>query len=112
MKPLRHLKSLTDCGSGGSLASWGHLGGGYDAKYYSYVWSRVIATDLYSKFQESGDPLNSELGLKYRRTILEPGGTVDGDVMVKEYLGRDIRIEPFLEACGVNKQSKQSKKQV
>jgi len=89
------------CGTGRSLASWGHLAGGYDAKYYSYIWSRVIAADLYSRFSESGNPLNPDVGLEYREKILEPGGSLDGDQMVHNYLGREMKIDAFLRTMGV-----------
>lgn len=89
------------CGSGLSLASWGHLAGGYDAQYYSYIWSRVIAADLYSRFVESGNPLNPDVGLEYRQKILEPGGSLDGDQMVQNYLGREMKINAFLRTMGV-----------
>jgi len=93
------------CGSGGSLASWSHMSGGYDAKYYSYLWSRVIACDLYSLFVESGDSLNREIGMKYRREILEPSGTVDSGELVRNYLGRDVQADAFLNAMGYNTKS-------
>ena len=33
------------------LSTWGHIGGShYASNYYCYVWSKVIAVDLYTKF--------------------------------------------------------------
>jgi len=84
------------CGTGKSLGNWNHLAGGYDAQYYGYVWSRVISVDLYSKFTDSGDALNKEVGMAYRKTILEPGGSVDASEMVRNFMGRKISLEPFL----------------
>lgn len=90
------------CGTGRFLASWAHLAHGYDAKYYSYVWSRVIAADLYSRFLKNGNPLDSEIGRQYRRCILEPGGRLDGDQMVRNFLNRDMQIDAFLRTVGVD----------
>jgi Zn-dependent oligopeptidase len=81
--------------NGNSLASWGHLSGGYDSRYYSYVWSRVISSDLYSVFSNAG-ALNPDIGLKYRKEILEPSSTIDSSEAVKNFLGRYYTIDAFL----------------
>lgn len=82
-------------GSSRRLASWGHIGSyGYDSLYYSYLWTMVIASDLYSKFKDN--PINSDVGLEYRRKILEPGGTKSGWEMIKDFLGRRPSLEAFL----------------
>jgi metallopeptidase MepB len=44
------------------------------------------------------DPLNAEEGRRYRRAILEKGWSNDGQVMMREYLGRDVRIDGFLKS--------------
>src|SRR5688500_17425741 len=53
-------------------ASFGHLNG-YSAFYYTYMWSLVIAKDLFSRFDRS-DLFAAEPARRYRRLILEPGG--------------------------------------
>ena len=81
-------------------ASFGHIMGGYDAGYYGYLWSEVIAEDFFSEFQKHGI-FNPEIGLKYRREILEKGGTVEEEDMVKNFLGRPVQNEPFLRSLGL-----------
>jgi len=88
-----------------ALASWDHLGSGqYSASYYSYTWSIIIAADLYSLF--ANDPFNATQGRRYRRGILEPGGSVDPREIVEGYLGRQVSTGPFLESIGITLGSK------
>ena len=82
-------------------AAFGHIMGGYDAGYYGYLWSEVIAEDFFSEFAKNGLQ-NPETGLKFRREILEKGGTLDEEVMVKNFLGRKVSNEPFLKSIGLN----------
>lgn len=81
-------------------ASFGHIMGGYDAGYYGYLWSEVIAQDFFSEFEKQG-VFNQELGLKFRREILEKGGTEEETDMVKNFLGRSEQIGPFLKSLGL-----------
>ena len=78
---------------------FGHLFG-YDAGYYGYLWSQVFGDDMYTKF-EATSPMDTETGLHYRRTILERGGTVDGDQLVRDFLGREPNNEAFLRGLGL-----------
>jgi len=80
-------------------ASFGHLNG-YGAAYYGYKWSEVYAQDMFSVFEANGI-LNPDIGLKYRRIILEKGGTVDPYELVKEFLGREPNSEAFLRSMGI-----------
>jgi thimet oligopeptidase len=66
--------------------SFGHLDG-YSAIYYTYMWSLVIAKDLFSVFQKEG-MLNPDPALRYRRAILEPGGSKPAAELVRDFLGR------------------------
>lgn len=81
-------------------ASFGHIMGGYDAGYYGYLWSEVIAEDFFGEFKKHG-VFNPEIGLKFRRAILEKGGTLDEEKMVENFLGRPANNEPFLRAIGL-----------
>ena len=76
-------------------ASFDHLMGGYDAGYYGYLWSKVYATDMYTRFEAEG-LLNPETGNEYRRTILEQGGSQDPMKLVSDFLKRKPNNEAFL----------------
>jgi thimet oligopeptidase len=72
-------------------ASFGHLSG-YSSAYYTYMWDKVIAEDFFEQF----DPKNLLAGdapLRYRRTVLEPGGSVSANDLVKNFLGRPQSTE-------------------
>ncbi len=73
--------------------SFGHLNG-YSAIYYTYMWSLVIAKDLFSVFQDQG-MLNSDAASRYRQFILGPGGSKDAEAMVHDFLKRDYSFDSF-----------------
>jgi thimet oligopeptidase len=73
-------------------ASFGHLNG-YSAIYYTYMWSLVIAKDLFSRFE--GDLMNRQVAASYRGAILSAGGTKDAAELTRDFLGRDYSTAPF-----------------
>lgn len=80
-------------------SGFGHLFG-YDAGYYGYLWSHVFGDDMYTRF-EASSPLDAATGAHYRRTVLERGGTVDGDELVRSFLGREPNNVAFLRGLGL-----------
>ena len=80
-------------------SGFGHLFG-YDAGYYGYLWSRVFGDDMFTRFERAG-VFDEATGREYRRTILERGGTVDGDVLVRDFLGREPNTDAFLRGLGL-----------
>jgi thimet oligopeptidase len=73
--------------------SFGHLDG-YSAVYYTYMWSLVIAKDLFSKFDRA-DLLASQVAQHYRRSILDAGGSAPAAELVKRFLGRPHGFDAF-----------------
>ena len=82
------------------LTSFAHLLGGYDAGYYGYLWSEVFGDDMFSRFDQEG-VLSPEVGMAYRRHVLEPNGTKDADELLQAFLGREPRNDSFLEKLGI-----------
>ena len=78
-------------------ANFGHLMGGYESGYYGYLWSEVYAAEVFQLFKQSGDIFNREVGLHYRQSILEKGGTRTGFEMMETLLRRLPSNEAFLE---------------
>ena len=74
-------------------ASFGHLNG-YSAIYYTYMWSLVIASDMFSEFEKNG-LRNPVLAQKYRTTVLAPGGSKDAADLVQDFLGRPFNFDAF-----------------
>jgi thimet oligopeptidase len=67
-------------------ASFGHLTG-YTSNVYTYMFDKVIAIDFFDQFK-AGDPLRDPSARRYRRTVLEPGGSMPANDLVKNFLGR------------------------
>ncbi|TFG34818.1 hypothetical protein EU527_01200 [Candidatus Thorarchaeota archaeon] len=82
-------------------ASMAHFMGGYEAGYYGYLWSKVYAEDIFTKFEENGF-MDSKTGYEYRTKILAPGGSRDPDEMVRDFLGRESNSDAFLKSLGID----------
>jgi len=91
LSPLIHGESCM-------AANFGHLMGGYESGYYGYLWSEVYAAEVFQHFKDSGDIFNREIGLHYRRCILEKGGTENGFDMMNNLLGRQPNNDAFMKA--------------
>jgi thimet oligopeptidase len=85
--PFQHLEGTA------LHLSFGHLDD-YSATYYTYTWSLVIAKDLFTAF----DPdrlLDPAMPGRYRREVLEPGGSAPAADLVRNFLGRDHTFEAY-----------------
>ena len=74
-------------------ASFDHLAG-YSSRYYTYLWDKVIAEDFFQQFDQ-GNLLAGNAPLRYRRTVLEPGGSMSANDLVKNFLGRPQNTAAF-----------------
>lgn len=83
--------------------SFGHLTG-YGAMYYSYLWSKVFALDLFAQIEKEG-LLNPAAGKRYAESILVPGGSRDPEDLLRDYLGREPRSDAFFAAMGIEEKS-------
>jgi thimet oligopeptidase len=88
----RRISLLPHTPGGHFQASFGHLNG-YSALYYTYLWSLVIAKDLFAAFED--DVMASGPATRYRRCVLEPGGAADASELVRAFLGRDYSAAAF-----------------
>jgi len=74
--------------------------GGYDAGYYSYIWSEVLDADTVEWFKENGG-LTRANGDRFRSRLLGVGGSKDPLEAFRDFRGRDAHIEPLLERRGL-----------
>ncbi|KAJ2863902.1 metalloendopeptidase [Coemansia erecta] len=82
------------------VATVDHYMDGYDAKYYSYLWSEVYSADMFgSRFLEEGLD-NEQTGMAYRTEILRPGASRDPMLSLELFLGRKPNSNAFLRLLG------------
>ena len=79
-------------------ASFTHLTG-YSSNYYTYLYDKVIALDFFRQFPRNA-LLESDVAMRYRRAVLEPGGSLPGREIVHQFLGRPQSSEAFTEWMG------------
>ncbi len=70
-------------------AAFTHLVG-YTSNYYTYLYDKVMALEFFRQFAtDSADMLNGKTGQRYRREVLEPGGSRPARELVKAFLGQE-----------------------
>lgn len=74
--------------------------GGYAAGYYSYKWAEVLSADAFSAFEENGI-FDAATGERFRRSVLEVGGSRPALASFVEFRGREPEIEPLLRLSGI-----------
>ncbi|GAA6035656.1 hypothetical protein JCM8097_004955 [Rhodosporidiobolus ruineniae] len=97
---LREKTSLVTIGEGevvGGQSGFAHIAGGYSAGYYGYLWSQVFSADMFASVFAK-DPMSAEAGDRYRRKILEVGGSRDEMDSLVDFLGRKPTNDAFLKS--------------
>jgi thimet oligopeptidase len=64
---------------------------GYTSNYYTYLYDKVMALEFFAQF----DPKNlieGPMALRYRREVLEPGGSKPARDLVQAFLGREVSM--------------------
>ena len=71
-------------------AAFTHLVG-YTSNYYTYLYDKVMALEFFRQFAQAdgADMLNGTTGARYRREVLEPGGSRPARALVKAFLGHE-----------------------
>ncbi len=72
---------------------FGHLEG-YSSGYYTYMWSKVIAKDMFSAF-DPDDLFAEGVSRRYRDKVLVPGGSQDAADLVADFLDRPYDADAF-----------------
>jgi thimet oligopeptidase len=66
----------------------------YPGYYYTYMWSLVIAKDMFSQFDRS-DLLSPVVAKRYRDAVLTPGGSAPAAKLVADFLGRPFSFDAY-----------------
>jgi thimet oligopeptidase len=66
----------------------------YTVSYYTYMWSLVIAKDLFSKF-DATNLLSPAVARRYRDAVLAPGGTKPAAALIQDFLGRPFDAKAY-----------------
>nr|CAG4648535.1 EOG090X02LQ [Polyphemus pediculus] len=82
------------------------ISGDWSAAYYSHVWSKMVATDMFSAFQENGFE-NQEtvkaVGARFRDVVLGSGGSCHPSETFRQFRGRDPSPLSLLNFVGLSR---------
>ena len=87
LTPYKHVKDTY------LHLGFGHLDG-YSAIYYTYMWSLVIAKDLFTVFERMAS-LSTPTAARYRERVLGPGGSAPAAALVESFLGRPYEFDAY-----------------
>jgi thimet oligopeptidase len=63
------------------------------------MWDKVIAEDFFQQFNQQ-NLLAGEAPMRYRRVVLEPGGSMSANDLVKNFLNRPQDTRAFQKWLG------------
>jgi thimet oligopeptidase len=64
---------------------------GYTSNYYTYLYDKVMALEFFAEFDRK-NLLGGETALRYRKAVLEPGGSKPARKLVKDFLRREVSM--------------------
>lgn len=73
---------------------------GYASGYYTYLWAEVLDADGFELFKEKGI-FDAETANKFKRYVLEAGGTEDPMKLFIKFRGREPKVEALLRNRGL-----------
>jgi Zn-dependent oligopeptidase len=74
-------------------SSFTHLVG-YSSNYYTYLFDKVIALDFFEQFDRN-NLVEGPAALRFRKEVLEPGGSQPGETLVQNFLHRGQSLQGF-----------------
>jgi thimet oligopeptidase len=79
-------------------AAFTHLVG-YTSNYYTYLYDKVMALEFFAEFDAS-NLLDGGTAMRYRRAVLEPGGSRPARELVQAFLGREVSMTALKQWIG------------
>ncbi len=71
-------------------AAFTHLVG-YTSNYYTYLYDKVMALEFFAEF-DAKNLIEGPVAMRYRREVLEPGGSKPARELVQAFLGREVSM--------------------
>ncbi len=73
---------------------------GYEAGYYSYLWSDTLSADAYEAFLEGSGPYDKAVAKRLQAAVFSAGNTVDPADGYRAFRGRDAGIGALMRRRG------------
>jgi peptidyl-dipeptidase Dcp len=75
-------------------------GGGYSSGYYAYTWSKTLDYNAFDWMQANGGLTRANCE-RFKKYILSVGNSVDLNKAFKDFIGHEMKIEPYLKNAGL-----------
>jgi len=73
---------------------------GYEAGYYSYLWSDTLSADAYEAFLEGSGPYDKAMAKRLHDNVFSAGNTVDPADGYRAFRGHDAGIGALMRRRG------------